>query len=132
MLIDQDEINDLLNQAEQLSADVDDGAPPRPPTASAAAEQVARLKQDPELARLMRIRVPVIVRLARRVLAIDNIRRFSSGFIIEFERHVEDELDLMINNRVLGSGTAVKVGESFGLRIAHIKSKAARIKSLGA
>ena len=53
------------------------------------------------------------------------------GMIIEFHHSVDSCLDLAINNRLVGRGEAVQVGEHFGLRITQIESKADRIKSLG-
>ena len=40
-------------------------------------------------------------------------------------------LKLLINNKVIGQGETVKVGENFGLRITHIGDVKSVIKSLG-
>ena len=53
------------------------------------------------------------------------------GSIIEFDKLGDSELDLMINNRVIGQGSAVKVGENFGLRIQTIGRVDDRIRSMG-
>ncbi len=86
----------------------------------------------PEVHRILKIRVPVIVRLARRLLPIGTIRNLSNGAILEFEKSVDDDLELLINNRVVGYGSAVKVGENFGLNINAIGDAEQRIRSLGA
>ena len=54
------------------------------------------------------------------------------GTILEFDRTVDQELDLMISNRQIGCGVAVKVNEHFGLRITYIGDVKERINSLGA
>ena len=59
------------------------------------------------------------------------VRDLSVGAIIEFEKSVEDRLDLMINNRLVGHGSCVKVGENFGLRVMEIVDLAQRIRSMG-
>ncbi|MFH1748867.1 MAG: FliM/FliN family flagellar motor switch protein, partial [Planctomycetota bacterium] len=78
-----------------------------------------------------RLQVPVIVQLAVRNMSIAEIRQFATGAIIEFEKSVDDNLDLLINNRLIGSGICVKIGEHFGLRVSGIATPAQRIKSMG-
>jgi len=131
MIIDQAEIDALLSATSNLIAETDAVLAQPPPTAPAAGAPARPLPEDPELARIRRIRVPVIVQLARRSMAIAAVRNLSVGAIIEFEKSVEEPLDLLINNRLVGRGTCVKVGENFGLRITQICNKAQRIRSLG-
>lgn len=73
-----------------------------------------------ELRRILRIQVPVIVKLAERKLALSEVMRLGVGAIIEFVKSSEEPLELLINNKVIGTGEAVKVGENFGLRMKHI------------
>jgi flagellar motor switch protein FliN/FliY len=138
MLIDQDEINALLAQADELA---DDAGPalsqtsrPRPagkPVPPPPPPQTLNMPDDPKIRRLLRIRVPLIVQLARRPMPVRNILRLAPGAIIEFEKSVDEDLGLLVNNRQIGTGTCVKVGENFGLRIGSIVSRARRIQSLG-
>lgn len=90
-----------------------------------------RAGQSAELARILRIRVPVIAELARRKMSIGAIRRLSPGTIIEFERDVSEPLELLVNNRGIGRGEPVRVGENFGVCITQIAEPAARIRSMG-
>ena len=53
------------------------------------------------------------------------------GAIIELPKSAEEELTLLVNDRPIGSGLAVKVGENFGLRITFIGDVKSRIKALG-
>lgn len=92
----------------------------------------AATTQATDLRRILRLRVPVIVQLARRKLAIVQIRRLCTGSIVQFDKSAESPLELMIRNRVIGAGEAVKVGEHFGLRVQQIRSPVQRIRSMGA
>ncbi len=94
--------------------------PPKP----AATTQV-------EVGRIMRLRVPVIVKLAERRLSLQEVMRLGNGSIIEFFKSFDEPLELLINNKTIGQGDAVKVGENFGLRITHIGDVKTVIKSLG-
>lgn len=118
MVIDQAEI-EALKKSQPANA----AAPPAAP---------APLTEDDLAAerRLRRLRVPLIAQLASRKLPMARIRRISVGTILEFERSIDDPLDLLVNNRPIGRGLAVKVGEHFGLRIQEIRDRATRIRSI--
>ena len=134
----QADIDALLAQATALA---EEAAPTveAPPTAASAPRfstpgvqhAQASTPATEEPARILRLQVPVIVRLAERTMPLVDIINLSSGAIIEFEKPAEAELDLMINNMCIGKGQAVKVGENFGLRVTSIGSVRARIRALG-
>jgi flagellar motor switch protein FliN/FliY len=84
-----------------------------------------------EVARILKIEVPVIVRLARCNMPLSRIMDLTPGSILEFDKPADDPLELMINNECIGVGQAVKVGEKFGLRIGHIGSVGVRIEAMG-
>jgi flagellar motor switch protein FliN/FliY len=94
--------------------------PPPAPTMSQA-----------ELGRILHLQVPVIVKLAERKLSCSEVMRLGAGAIIEFFKASDQPLELMINNKVVGMGEAVKVGENFGLRITQISDVKQVIQSLG-
>lgn len=129
IIIDQSEIDALLKQAGALSEPATPPPPPPPPRPVAAPKAPGRPLTRVE--RIMRIRVPVIVRLAARRQTVAEIRRFSVGMMIEFDRNVNDHLDLLVNNRCIGIGEAVKTNEHFGLRLSQITTVAERVASLG-
>ena len=54
------------------------------------------------------------------------------GAIVELPKTSEEELTLLVNNKPIGAGTAVKVGENFGIRLTYIGDLKARIVALGA
>ena len=84
-----------------------------------------------ELHRILRLEVPVIVKLAERKLSMSEVLRLGVGAIIEFAKSSDEPLDLLINNKPIGVGEAVKVGENFGLRITQVGDVQTVIKSMG-
>jgi flagellar motor switch protein FliN/FliY len=86
---------------------------------------------NPEVGRIMHLQVPVIVKLAERRLSMSEVLRLGTGAIIEFMKASDEPLELLINNRVIGLGEAVKVGENFGLRITQIGDVKSLIRSMG-
>jgi flagellar motor switch protein FliN/FliY len=84
-----------------------------------------------ELRRLLAIEVPVIVQLGARRLTVGEVMRFSAGAIIEFNKSADEELDLLVSNKPIGKGHAVKVGENFGIKISAIGPVKETIRKLG-
>ncbi|MCC6682917.1 MAG: FliM/FliN family flagellar motor switch protein [Phycisphaeraceae bacterium] len=85
-----------------------------------------------DLQTVLELRVPVIVQIGRRELTMDDVLSLTPGAIIELDKPVEQDLDLLINNKPIGSGVAVKVGENFGLRIKQLGSTNQLIEAMGA
>jgi flagellar motor switch protein FliN/FliY len=83
-----------------------------------------------KVARLLRLRVPVAVKLADRTMPLREILKLAPGTIVEFERPVDAHLDLLVNNYPVAAGEAVKINEHFGLRLHRIGSQAERVASL--
>ena len=86
---------------------------PRTPTPSAPAS-------GGNLQRILKMEVPVIVRLAERRLLLSEVMRLGTGAIIEFFKSSDEPLELLVNNKPIAVGETVKVGENFGLRITQI------------
>jgi len=84
----------------------------------------------PNVETLLKLEVPVTVRLAERKMPLAEVVNLVQGAIIELPKNAEDELDLMIGNKQVGFGTAVKVGENFGLRITYIGDVRERLEAL--
>lgn len=84
-----------------------------------------------DLSAILRLEVPVIVRLAERQMKVGDVLALVPGSIIELPKHADDPLDLMVNNKQIGQGGAAKVGENFGIRISFIGDVRSRIEALG-
>lgn len=130
MIIDQSEIDALLNEAQSVEDELA-VAPPPPPAAFPPKAAVCVETASPQIRRLLRLRVPVIAVLAQRPMHVSQVRKLSLGTILEFEKNVDDPLELMINNKPIATGEAVKVGEQFGLRVREVRDAATRIRSMG-
>lgn len=84
-----------------------------------------------DLNTILHLEVPVIVRLGERTMTVGEVLALVPGAIIELPKHADDELDLLINNKQIGTGTAVKVGENFGLKISYIGDLRQRVQAMG-
>ncbi|MEM1331223.1 MAG: FliM/FliN family flagellar motor switch protein [Planctomycetota bacterium] len=82
----------------------------------------------PEDARtLLKLEVPIVVRLAERDMPVGEVLHLTPGAIIELPKNADEELELFANNRRIGFGSAVKVGENFGIQISAIGAKTERV-----
>jgi flagellar motor switch protein FliN/FliY len=84
------------------------------------AQPTPAVAQQQRMRRVMKLQVPVIVKLAERKIAMNEVLRLGVGAIIEFVKSSSEPLDLMVNNKTVGQGETVKVGENFGLRITRV------------
>ena len=84
-----------------------------------------------DLRAVLRLEVPVIVRLGERSMSLTEVIALVPGSIIQLPKNADEELDLLISNKQIGTGAAVKVGENFGLRISYIGDIRERIAALG-
>jgi flagellar motor switch protein FliN/FliY len=139
MSISQSDIDSLLSAANSLAApEVDEPEPVAAPVRDAPGTSPPQVitsspprKVSRKLARLLQMRVPVIVKLAESQMPLAGILNLTNGSILEFDRPADAELELMVNNKVIGYGQAVKVGENFGLRIGRIGEIRDKIRALG-
>ncbi len=86
---------------------------------------------DRELDRILHLQVPLIVKLADRKMHLSEVMRLGTGAIIEFFKSSEQPLELLVNNKVIAVGDAVKIGENFGLRIRQVGDVKQIVQSLG-
>jgi flagellar motor switch protein FliN/FliY len=128
------EVDALLAEAEALATDVAGARAgrPQPSRAAESANKPALLTNlAPEIRRILSLEVPVIVQLAERAMFMSEVLELNVGSVIEFEKRFDAELSLIVTNRCIGLGHAVKVGENFGLRVTRIGTIYDKIRALG-
>ena len=141
MGISQTDIDALLTAAEGLAAEAGpepdttaaQATSPPPPSAPAGLTepQPAGTYHRADLQRILSLAVPVMVDLAEQDMPVRKVLEFKPGSIIEFEQPFDADLALVVANRRIGMGQAVKVGENFGLRITQIGDIDETIQALG-
>lgn len=83
-----------------------------------------------DLSRLLRLEAPIVVRLGERKMPLREVLSLVPGSIIELNKNADDEIDLLVNNVCIGSGSAVKVGENFGIRVSYVGNPADRVQAV--
>ncbi len=135
---EQSEVDALLAEAEMLATEVSGQPAPDPtPTAGSVPPPPAQTREPlrenlhPALRRILHLEVPVIVQLAERRMDMKSVLELNVGSVIEFDKRFDAELQLIVTNRQIGLGHAVKVGENFGLRVTRIGTIYDTIRALG-
>ncbi len=84
-----------------------------------------------EIDTILKLKVPLLVMVGECRMAVEDVLSLGPGAILELERPADSDLILMVNNKSIGAGHAVKVGENFGVKITHIDSAHDRINAIG-
>jgi flagellar motor switch protein FliN/FliY len=81
--------------------------------------------------RILQVAVPLIVQIARRRTNVREVLGFRPGAVVEFDKKSDELLDLFAGKCKIGKGEAVKVGESFGIRVLDIGTARETAAKLG-
>lgn len=146
--IDLDALSGLGNaddvDAMDTGIDAADSASPEPdaaPTPQAAAAPGPMVGQSAparrpdglpgeavNLAYLLDIKLNVTFEVGRAKMVVTDLLTLGQGSVIELHRLVGDELDFMVNGRLVAKGQVVVVNEKFGCKITSIVPPEERIK----
>jgi flagellar motor switch protein FliN/FliY len=80
---------------------------------------------------ILALEVPVIVQIAERIMTVDEVTAIAPGAIIELPKSANDDLEIRVNNKTIGTGNAVKVGENYGIRVTFLGDLDDRITAMG-
>lgn len=83
-----------------------------------------------DLETILKLDIPFVVVLAERAMRVREVRDLVPGTIIELPKGADEELEIRINNRPIGTGSAVKIGENFGVRLGYVGDLALRAEAL--
>lgn len=139
-ILSQEELDALLAQVRsQDDSDEEQYEPelgPRPTAAppmrnaKSASHGVAHALGDPPLNLILAIPLELSVELGRTRMSVLELLQLGQGSVIELDRMASDLIDLTVHGRVIATGEAVVVNESFGFRVAEVDSVEQRINKL--
>ena len=81
---------------------------------------------------ILALEVPLIVQIAERIMTVEEVTGIAPGAIIELPKSANDDLEIRVNNKTIGTGSAVKVGENYGIRVTFLGDLDDRISAMGA
>jgi len=83
-----------------------------------------------DLRSILKLEVPVIVQIGSRKMKVREVLELAPGAILELPKNADEHLEVFVNNKPIGLGTAVKVGENFGLQITYVGDLKQRIEAM--
>jgi flagellar motor switch protein FliN len=113
---EEEDFDDALadEMEDALAAASDEEEQDRVNSAAASADAALRAL------RILRVPVTVSVRLAERKMSLGAVVALVPGSLVTFSKSCEDLLDLYVNNHRFCQGEAIKIGESFGLKVSKV------------
>jgi len=99
--------------------------------ALAAVASSVPVQGGPNLEFLLDIKLNVTFEVGRAKMLISDLLTLGQGSVIELHRLVGDELDLLVNGRLVAKGEVVVINEKFGCKITDIISPLERVKHMG-
>jgi hypothetical protein len=84
-----------------------------------------------DLNAILKLEVPVIVHIGGRSIAMEDVVALAPGVIVQLPKRADEELDILVNNKVVGTAAPVKVGENIGVRVRYVGDVRKRIAAMG-
>ena len=120
-----------LSVAGQASRTVADSAPSAAhPASSAAGDANGRGQAAGNLAALLDIDLPLVVRFARTELSLRALTMLGPGSMVDMGRSPDDPVQLLVGTQVIAEGEVVVVAGNYGVRITSLVSPAERVKAM--
>ena len=84
-----------------------------------------------DLDTILKLKVPLIATVGAQRVSLDTVLGFGPGSIVELNKPADEPLEILINNKQVGTGEAIKVGENFGVRITGMLPAQERVAAMG-
>lgn len=96
--------------------------PPPPPTKPQSSTKKASgmAGNNANLSLLMDVTMALTVELGRKDMFIKDVLQLAEGSIVELDKTVGDELDLLVNGKLIGRGKLIIMDDYYGIRITHM------------
>ncbi len=79
---------------------------------------------------LMDVSLRFTVELGRTTMYIKDVLLLGEGSIVELDKNVGDEVDILVNDRLFGRGKLIVMDEYFGVQVTHILDPLERYRNL--
>lgn len=82
------------------------------------------------LSLLMDVTLSLTVELGRTSMLIKDVLRLSEGAVVELDKTVNEDLDLLANGKLIGRGKIVVIDDYYGVLVTHIIDPMERLNML--
>jgi len=71
---------------------------------------------------LMDVELEITLRFGQRTMLLREVLELGAGSVIELDRHVDEPVDLLLDNRLIARGDVVVVDGDYGLKVLEVMS----------
>lgn len=86
-------------------------------------------QKDRTMALLMDMSVPVQINFGRTRMLLGDLLNLGSGSVIELDRDADEEVEILVNDRVIARGEIVEYEGDYGVRISSLEAAGLDSKS---
>ncbi len=79
---------------------------------------------------LLDVDLPVSISFGKTQLPLKDVLKLTTGSIVELNRGVNDEVEVLVNQCLIARGEVVVVEGNYGVRIQQIASRQDRLRSM--
>lgn len=80
---------------------------------------------------LMDVTMSLTVELGRTNMLIKDVLQLSEGAVVELDKNVGEDLDLLANGKLIGRGKIIVIDDYYGIQITHIVDPMDRLGMVG-
>ncbi|MCB1174601.1 MAG: flagellar motor switch protein FliN [Leptospiraceae bacterium] len=103
---------------------------PAPTRSSGSGGRSGGSNTDSNVDLLLDVLLTFTVELGRTQMYIKDVLMLGEGSIVELDKSVGDEVDILVNERLFGRGRLVVMGDYFGIQITQILDPLTRYRNL--
>ncbi len=135
-LMDEESIKELFEQEQEATGFPSNKkqAPKAPKESTAGrADKPSKMSAEDDARSIKTLHeLPVLlsVELGRSEVLVSDLMLMGQGSIIELDRLISDDLDVLVNGRPIAQGTIVLSNNNFGCKISHILTPIERLHKL--
>jgi flagellar motor switch protein FliN/FliY len=79
---------------------------------------------------IMDVKLPIKVRIGSKTMLLKDVISMDIGSVIELDRLVNDPLDILVDEKVIGKGEVVIVDGNFGIQVTEVLNQRDRLNAL--
>jgi flagellar motor switch protein FliN/FliY len=121
--IAQQDIEYLLNQAEEALGSIDDPGGPPPNVTSFRLQEFAGAPASSETATLDLIRdveLDLKIELGRTQMYLEDVLKLRKGAVVPLDKLAGDPVDIYVNGRLIARGEVLVLNDNFCVRVAEL------------
>jgi flagellar motor switch protein FliN/FliY len=106
-------------------------SPPPSPSPKSGSPKSSSGTNSSNLNLLMDVTMSLTVELGRTNMLIKDVLQLSEGAVVELDKNVGEDLDLLANGKLIGRGKIIVIDDYYGIQITHIVDPMDRLSMVG-